>query len=338
MPRIASFGYILTGTVFQSKRICLIYIHIPNVLTSPLVAPLGDCQKLGKAIGWTGAFAVPLNCLLFFFRVRAVYRNSLAVTVFFGTLCLATLACCMTAPFGFSAAHIGSTRFCTDKEVKSYTSSGFVAATVHDTLIFIAISWRLVSVSFAGTRSARMKSFFRGQYIGPVSRVLLQTGQLYYLYVPLQSYYVGLIIHSSYSITIGMNIATMVIIFTPSVPPIIRAMFTMPNVALQNIMSCRVYRLLKLGYVRDEIGSYSQESGIVRCPHTFQYEDDVVGTRGKPDVVTESNTSTAFTLHSVSQKSKTLPMNIQITQGVEVHLEGGKLDSNIEYLGKGDDM
>ena len=49
-----------------------------------------------------------------------------------------------------------------------------------------------------------------------------------------------------------MNIVSMVVILTPSVPPIIRAMFTVPNVALQNTMACRVYRLLKLGVIRDD--------------------------------------------------------------------------------------
>ena len=46
-----------------------------------------------------------------------------------------------------------------------------------------------------------------------------------------------------------MNIVSMVVILTPSVPPIVRAMFTVPNVALQNTMACRVYRLLKLGII-----------------------------------------------------------------------------------------
>lgn len=89
----------------------------------------------------------------------------------------------MTAPFGLTAAHIGTTNNCIDVAVKSYTSSGLVAAAVNDTMVFVAISWKLILVSFAEGWSGRMESFFRGKYMGRISRVLLQTGQLYYLYV-----------------------------------------------------------------------------------------------------------------------------------------------------------
>ena len=134
-------------------------------------------------IGWFGTFAVPFNCLLFFFRIRAIFHNSIRITIFFGLLWLATLGCTMTAAFGLKAGHIGTTRNCIDVDVKSYTSSGLVAAAVNDTLVFIAISYRLVSISFADSLSGRLRTFFRGQHMGHVSRVLLQTGQLYYLYV-----------------------------------------------------------------------------------------------------------------------------------------------------------
>ena len=145
--------------------------------------PVKDCQKLETTIGWLGTCAVPFNCLLFFFRVRAIFHNSLRITIIFGVLWLSTLGCTMTAAFGLKASHIGTTMNCIDIEVKSYTSSGLVAAAVNDTAVFIAISYRLVSISFADSLSGRLQSFFRGKHMGHISRVILQTGQLYYLYV-----------------------------------------------------------------------------------------------------------------------------------------------------------
>lgn len=89
----------------------------------------------------------------------------------------------MTAAFGLKSGHIGTTKNCIDIAIESYSSAGFVAAAVNDTLVFIAISYRLVVSSGAGTSSERLKSFFRGHYMGQLTRVLLQTGQLYYLCV-----------------------------------------------------------------------------------------------------------------------------------------------------------
>lgn len=86
----------------------------------------------------------------------------------------------MTAAFGLKAGHIGTTKNCIDVAVKGYSSAGLVAAAVNDTLVFIAISYKLVACSFADSWSERLKSFFRGQYMGQISRVLLQTGQIYY--------------------------------------------------------------------------------------------------------------------------------------------------------------
>jgi len=43
-----------------------------------------------------------------------------------------------------------------------------------------------------------------------------------------------------------MNLLTMIMVLTPSAPPIYRAMFTIPNNALQSAMACRVFRGLKL--------------------------------------------------------------------------------------------
>ena len=44
-----------------------------------------------------------------------------------------------------------------------------------------------------------------------------------------------------------MNILTTVSILAPSFPPVLHAIFTVPNLALSNAMACRVYRQLKLG-------------------------------------------------------------------------------------------
>ena len=103
------------------------------------------------------------------------------IILLFGVLWVITLGCAMTAPFGLVAAHIEPTENCIEAAVKGYTSFGFIAAAVYDTIVFVSISYKLVVSSFADNWTGRLKSFFRGQYMGHISRVLLKSGQLYYL-------------------------------------------------------------------------------------------------------------------------------------------------------------
>lgn len=51
------------------------------------------------------------------------------------------------------------------------------------------------------------------------------------------------------SITVGANVLAMVMILAPSVPPVYRAMFTIPSVAIENCMACKVYRDVKFGVI-----------------------------------------------------------------------------------------
>lgn len=41
----------------------------------------------------------------------------------------------------------------------------------------------------------------------------------------------------------------MIMILTPSVPPVYHAMFTIPNVAIENAMACKVFRDIKFGLI-----------------------------------------------------------------------------------------
>ena len=70
-------------------------------------------------------------------------------------------------------------------DIRSTTSVGVVLATTFDTAVFLAVSYRLLeqySAELDGTWSSRMRMFFKGQGMtGNISRLLLQTGQLYYL-------------------------------------------------------------------------------------------------------------------------------------------------------------
>lgn len=60
-------------------------------------------------------------------------------------------------------------------------SAAFVNA-IFDTLVYLAISWKMSSFSTIGdNRRARLKSFIRGDGLLGLSKSLLRSGQVYYL-------------------------------------------------------------------------------------------------------------------------------------------------------------
>ena len=145
---------------------------------------MGDCQALASSGAWLAAFAVPLNYLLFFFRIRAVFNDSKLVVYLFAFLWVATLGSSLAMPFGVEATHIGTTRTCLDTLIADFVSAAPIASGINDTLVFIAISAKLMSYSWVeNTWRAQFKSFFSSREKGVISSVLLQTGQLYYLCV-----------------------------------------------------------------------------------------------------------------------------------------------------------
>jgi hypothetical protein len=64
----------------------------------------------------------------------------------------------------------------------TYTTVPIVLTAVNDTLVFLAISYRMVSSAMVScTWSARARSFFTGEGLHQLSKALLQSGQVYYL-------------------------------------------------------------------------------------------------------------------------------------------------------------
>jgi hypothetical protein len=61
----------------------------------------------------------------------------------------------------------------------------YVASAIFDTLVFLAISWRLISTSIIGSASwrDRLKSFVKGEGLLDLSKLLLRSGQFYYMWV-----------------------------------------------------------------------------------------------------------------------------------------------------------
>ncbi|CAL1701343.1 unnamed protein product [Somion occarium] len=202
----------------------LIVILIQLVDASP-----DDCDFKSRAVVWFGAVAPPFNSLLFFLRVRAVFRESRVIVGVFALLWLSTFTT-ITVPLTSHVVSIEVIRMCSTSTLRSYDSVGWVTVAVFDTLVLIAISIRVLSGSMAVSRKERFRALLSGKGLGNVSRILLQTGQLYYL------------------ATVGVNITMAISIFTSASVPV-QSGLSIIGIALRNMMACKVYRLLKLGLI-----------------------------------------------------------------------------------------
>ena len=116
-----------------------------------------------------------------------------------------------------------------------------------------------------------------------------------------------------------MNIISLAVILSSSVPPVIRAVFTVPNVMVQNSMACRVYRFLKLGVISNSAEAFTLRSDSLNLPYLVGKSNQNGGTRTQT-AIEANNThlhSTTSTLPNVVG-GRPLPYQIQVQIDKEV--------------------
>ncbi|KAK7692644.1 hypothetical protein QCA50_004277 [Cerrena zonata] len=208
LSRALTFGTVLSAIIFISRSDI-------------------NCVNAFRALAWMGAFALPTNAALFLLRVNGVFGHSRLATFSFVFLWLSTFAS-LTLPFGARPINIDHSLFCTIGSSDRYGGAGFITLTIFDTIVFVSITLRILSFTAKTTWRAWLYAFISGRGIGHVSRAILQTGQLYYL------------------ATCCVNIASTIVTFGAFGPPQFQGVVLVLNVALQNAMACKVYRILRL--------------------------------------------------------------------------------------------
>jgi hypothetical protein len=119
--------------------------------------------------------------LLMYFRVCAVYNMNKFVVLFFGFTWLGVVASASTPLAGLEGIYIGPTKYCTTMVKHNYIISISIIGLVNDTLIFLAIMYKLgmadirrsstSQISTAWKPTGRLQSF---------TRVFLQDSQIFY--------------------------------------------------------------------------------------------------------------------------------------------------------------
>ena len=125
---------------------------------------------------------MPMNALLFLIRVNAVYHHSrLAMMIFI----LTWLPTCTTimSPWSIVGSNIGPTSYCIISSTTKHAGFIFLIFTLFDTVIFVAVTLHILSMSSLPSRGSWFKTCISGKGLGKLSKALLYTGQLYYLSV-----------------------------------------------------------------------------------------------------------------------------------------------------------
>lgn len=200
-----------------------------------------------------GSTTTCLGSYLFLVRARGVFFQSRKARNAFSILWLMmAIGVVSTTPFAFLATSVEPHGLCAVSHVSPAEAVVSIAVSIFDTAVFIAISYR--AVTFHGSASISIKAFFRGLNAGPISRALLETGQLYFLLVALTvSHYQTLtshfydVLHSPMSILI---ICSMTFEFSSFIQETFliqwRAASYLAIAVFYNVMACRVFRLLRL--------------------------------------------------------------------------------------------
>ena len=161
------------------------YLRVADLVlfdTADLV-PNSDCRRITPAVEWFMVSALVLNSLVFFFRVRAVYLNSIKATVIFGLLWVTTLT--QLLPPIASELHItdGPRNSCSSiLNMEPWVVTGFIFTALFDSAVFIAISIQVLGFT-SGLYSwkEQVSVFINAKGLGEITRVILQTGQIFYL-------------------------------------------------------------------------------------------------------------------------------------------------------------
>ena len=138
------------------------------------------CLHILIAAGWCGAFALISNSSLSLFRLLAVFGRSWKIKAMFGFLWMSSFLALVTPPTTPYSKRILTCEF---SEVTHVILSCFILVTVFDSLVFLAVFMRLLRINQETIAGKHLLSFLFGDGLGHTSRILLRTGQAYYLCV-----------------------------------------------------------------------------------------------------------------------------------------------------------
>ncbi|KAF8445992.1 hypothetical protein L210DRAFT_3642297 [Boletus edulis BED1] len=214
---------------YFSSRTCALAVVFMSALAKTGPVPKCGVLELILFIFWVVASAS--SSYLFLKRVHAVFPQERHVRHAFTVLWIvgvgASVVVVLPGPLHIYY-EIANTKHCMNAQVKSYVSAAFIGPVLFDSLVYFAISFKILKFHQT-TKPTGWKVFCRAKQSLPhLSRAVLRGGQQYY------------------SITNSFNITALVWASSRSVSPVLQSLPFVPAVALTSAMACRVFRNLKL--------------------------------------------------------------------------------------------
>ncbi|KZP18931.1 hypothetical protein FIBSPDRAFT_955892 [Athelia psychrophila] len=185
-------------------------------------------------IAVSSTVSIGSTSFLFLLRVRAVYLGSKYIMVVFGGLWICTVALIIVSNLGKHLVHASGSEYCMVDVSSAYIPLASISSFVNDTLIFLAISYRLAAnAAVDRTWRSWALSVLEGKGLHRLSRSLLQSGQFYYAAIVL-FFFVSLFIKKS-----------------PLISGVVPYAPASAYIAFTNIMACRIFRGITLGMMED---------------------------------------------------------------------------------------
>ena len=192
--RLCCFGYTISQAITVVRiecelRFSNVFLYSNQPLISSAVLSFPECVMLNRMgiIFYCGVLV--FTSLLFFFRTRAVFTSNPWVTAFFAALWLAVLGSCLALiaevfkPMPATST-AKTTAVCLSPDVGPLIALTTIIPLINDTLVFLAISWRLSRNSYEPyTVESGIRFLVFGDYLPVFSKALLRSGQAYYLSV-----------------------------------------------------------------------------------------------------------------------------------------------------------
>ncbi|KAF9559979.1 hypothetical protein CPC08DRAFT_637143 [Agrocybe pediades] len=195
-----------------------------------LTTPVGDCAVLQQALNGLLIVAVSCTTFLFYMRVCAVFCMNRYICAVFGTTWLATVAMSGTFPKTFRAGRIDPTDYCLETADMRLLGPTVIVLLANDVMIYLAITYRVYKmfVESTSTLGQRMNHLLLGTSMPVLWKVLLQDSQIYCLIIVFTK--------------------TFLLIAITNLDAPFSIMFLVCHLALVHVLSCRVYRNVKLSH------------------------------------------------------------------------------------------
>ncbi|PPQ90162.1 hypothetical protein CVT25_012473 [Psilocybe cyanescens] len=245
-----SFRFGIPTFIYIVTRLSLLAYAIGRTVI--LTTPVKDCGPYERALNALLIIFLSFTTLFFYIRVCAVHAMNRFIIVIYGIGWLATVAMTTTVTKTFTVHRVGP--FCLERVQGHLLSPTVIVLLVNEIFVYLAVTYKVYTLILNKHISVakKLKLLAFGSSLPVLSSVILQDSQLY-----------GLII----VLTKAFLILTITGLQQPT-----NIMFIICHLVLVNVLSCRVYRNIRMSVEQWEArnGTSIDFRTTARNGHVFQ--------------------------------------------------------------------